>query len=164
MESAVMVASQDLVAIAHPFGTIEVSRDALMTFPVGGLFGFEKLTTYALVPAARRGLWWLMSPTSPPTTFVLADPFVCFPDYALDLGELEKAQLQIEQPEDALALVMLTIPEGGAPITANLRAPIVFNVTRRLAAQVVSRDESHGLATAIDLSVYPRNDAGLDMT
>ena len=131
-----MVAPQDLVAIAHPFGTIEVSRDALMTFPVGGMFGFEKLTTFALVPAARQGLWWLMSPTSPPTTFVLADPFVCFPDYA----------------------------EGGAPITANLRAPIVFNVTRRLAAQVVSRDESHGLATAIDLTVYPRSTNGLDMT
>lgn len=149
-----MEAPAEMVAIAHPFGTIEVAREALMTFPGTGPFGFERQTSFALVPAARQGLWWFMSPTEPPVTFVLADPFVSFPDYELDLGDLEKVQLQIEKPEDVLALVMITMPEGGAPITANLRAPIVFNVTKRLAAQVVSRDEAHGLAVPVNLGVY----------
>lgn len=163
MEAVVMDAPSEMVAIVHPFGTIEVAREALMTFPAGGPFGFEKFTSFALLPAARRGLWWFMSPTDPPTTFVLADPFVSFPDYELDLGDLEKAQLQVEQPDDVLALVMLTIPEGGA-VTANLRAPIVFNLRTRLAAQVVNRDESHGLAAPVNLAVYPANEHGVQMT
>lgn len=158
-----MDAPSEMIAIVHPFGTLEVARDALMTFPAGGPFGFEKVTSFALLPAARQGLWWFMSPTEPPTTFVLADPFVSFPGYELDLGDLEKAQLQVEQAEDVLALVMLTMPEHGA-VTANLRAPIVFNLRTRLAAQVVSRDESHGLAVPIDLSVYPVNANGVQMT
>jgi len=159
-----MDAPSEMVAIAHPFGTIEVAREALMTFPVGGPFGFENSRSFALLPAARQGLWWFMSPTDPPTTFVLADPFVSFPEYELDLGDLEKVQLQVEKPEDVLALVMLTIPEGGTSVTANLRAPIVFNLTKRLAAQIVSRDESHGLAVSINLAAYPINEHGVQMT
>jgi flagellar assembly factor FliW len=144
------------VTIVHPFGTIEVSEEAVMTFPQGGLFGFERTTRYALLPAQRRGLWWMMSPTTPPVTFVLADPFVFHPDYALDLAESEKARLGIEQPTDAIALVVLTLPaEPTGQVTANLRAPVVFNITTRLAAQVVNRDESHGVQVPVDLAVFP---------
>ncbi|WP_337172015.1 flagellar assembly protein FliW [Gemmatimonas aurantiaca] len=156
--------SRGMVSITHHFGTIEVAEDAMMTFPTGGLFGFEKITRYALLPAARQGLWWLIAPNADATTFVLADPFMLDPDYAIDLGEREKNELQLATPSDALALVMLTLPDipGVAP-TANMRAPIVFNITRRLAAQVVSRDESHELQKLADLGRYPLQEGGVSL-
>lgn len=53
------------VTIAHPAGPLDVPRASLFTFPLGGLFGFGSVTSYALLPAAREGLWWLMSPGMP---------------------------------------------------------------------------------------------------
>lgn len=157
-------AASTSVTIAHPFGTIEVSEEAVMTFPQGGLFGFERTTQYALLPAQRRGLWWMMSPTSPPVTFVLADPFVFAPDYALDLADSEKQRLGIEQPTDAIALVVVTLPaEPTGQVTANLRAPLVFNITKRLAAQVVNRDESHAVQTPVDLAQFPAQSEGVSL-
>lgn len=154
--AAAAVTAPATVTITHAFGTIEVSAEAVMTFPQGGLFGFERTTQYALLPAQRRGLWWMMSPTTPPVTFVLADPFVFTPDYALDLADSEKQRLGIEQPTDAIALVIVTLPaDPNGQVTANLRAPVVFNITKRLAAQVVNRDESHGVQVPVDLAQFP---------
>lgn len=155
MELAVMNEPQGMVSITHSFGTITVPEDAILSFPTGGLFGFEKVTQYALLPAARDGLWWLMSPTSPPTTFVLADPFVVDPGYVVDLGDREKEALQIASPDEVLVLVMLSLPpEGSGTTTGNMRAPLVINLARRLASQIVSRDDAHSMQTVVDLARY----------
>lgn len=157
-----MNATQGTVTITHHFGTIEVPEEAMMTFPTGGLFGFEHLTRFVLLPAARQGLWWFIAPNADATTFVLADPFVLDSDYAVDLGEREAAELALDDVNDAFALVMLTLPEGAVP-TANMRAPIVFNLARCLAAQVVSRDESHGLQQPANLALYPLQEGGVSL-
>jgi flagellar assembly factor FliW len=162
MGLAVMNASQGMVTIKHHFGTIEVSEEAMMTFPMGGLFGFENVTQFALLPAARQGLWWLIAPNAEATTFVLADPFILDGDYVIDLGERERVALALEDANDAFALVMLTLPEGAVP-TANMRAPIVFNLAKRLGAQVVSRDESHELQKPANLALYPLQEGGVSL-
>ena len=142
-------------------GTIEVHGDAVMHF-TDALWGFPERTSYALLPAARQGLWWLLSIDEPQTTFVLADPFVDHPDYGVDLGESEREALQIVEPTDALALVMVALPmTASEPVTGNFRAPIVFNVSKGLARQVVNRDEQYSLREPMDLSAFPLAEDGL---
>jgi flagellar assembly factor FliW len=142
-------------------GTIDVSGDAIMRF-ISPLWGFPDRTEYALLPAARQGLWWLLSVQEPHTTFVLADPFVGHPDYAIDLGDAEREALQIAQPTDALALVMVALPMTPAePVTGNFRAPIVFNISQGVAQQVVNRDERHSLREPMNLAEYPATEHGV---
>lgn len=142
-------------------GTIEVSGDAVMHF-TDALWGFPERTTYALLPAARQGLWWLLSVDEPQTTFVLADPFVGHPEYAIDLGESERDALQIANPTDALALVMVALPmTASEPVTGNFRAPIVFNIGKGLAQQIVNRDEQYSLREPMDLAAYPVQEDGV---
>ena len=142
-------------------GTIEVSGEAVMQF-TAPLWGFPDRTAYAILPALRQGLWWLLSVDEPHTTFVLADPFVVHAEYGIDLGESEREALQIEDPTDALALVMVTLPNAPhEPVTANFRAPIVFNLTKGLAQQVVNRDEQYSLRQAVNLAAYPLQDDGI---
>jgi len=142
-------------------GTIEVSGDAVVHL-TEALWGFPGRTTYALLPAARQGLWWLLSVDEPQTTFVLADPFVGYPEYGIDLGESERDALQIVEPTDALALVMVALPmTASEPVTGNFRAPIVFNISKGLARQVVNRDEGYSLREPMDLSAYPLQEDGL---
>ena len=142
-------------------GDIDVAEDIIMHFP-NALWGFPDQHDYALVPGARDGMWWLQSLTDEGTTFVLADPFALDAAYSVDIGETEGHTLEIEQPTDAFGLVMLSLPATTSEsITANLRAPIVFNLARRRAMQVVSRDDKHELQRVISLEVFPALDGGV---
>ena len=154
--------SSTTYTIASPTdGTIDVSGDAVMRF-TEALWGFPDRTAYALLPAARNGLWWLLSVDEPQTTFVLADPFVGHPEYAIDLGDAEREALQIAEPTDVLALVMVALPmTSSEPVTGNFRAPIVFNISKGLAQQVVNRDEQFSLREPMDFAAYPVQDDGL---
>ena len=119
------------------------------------LWGVPHARTYTLSPAVRDGVWWLQSIEEPVTTFVLADPFVIDPSYAVDLGEAERTTLAVTSADGVLALIMLTLPAGGAgDVTGNFRAPIVINVHDGKALQVVSRDERHSLRGPVALAAY----------
>jgi flagellar assembly factor FliW len=142
-------------------GELDVSAEVVMAFPTP-LFGFPNHAEYALLPAAREGLWWLQSMSDEAVTFLLADPFVLDAGYGVDLGETERAALHIEQPSDAFGLVMLTLPaEATDSATANFRAPIVFNLGRRLGRQVVNREDGHDLRRAVSLEVFPAQTSGV---
>ena len=144
-------------------GELEVSAAAVMSFAVP-LWGFPEYREYALLPAARDGLWWMQSMAVDGVTFLLADPFVLDASYGVDLGETERVALGIEQPSDAFSLVMLTLPnDAGEVATANFRAPLVFNLARRVGMQVVSRDEAHELRRAVTLDVFPSQPGGLSV-
>jgi flagellar assembly factor FliW len=125
------------------------------------LWGFPDRLDYVLLPTARQGMWWMISVGEPTVTFVLADPFVAHTEYAIDLGDTERTMLRLTDPTDAFVLVMVSLPSApGEQATANLRAPIVFNLAERRAAQIVGRDESHSLRAPLDLTVYPPQDNG----
>lgn len=142
-------------------GEVVVADDIIMNFPTA-LWGFPDQHEYALLPGARDGLWWLQSLTDDGTSFVLADPFVLDSTYSVDIGDSEGQALGIEQPSDAFGLVMLSLPATTTePITANFRAPLVFNLARRAAMQVVSRDDKHELQRVISLDVFPAQSGGV---
>jgi flagellar assembly factor FliW len=155
-----MSESSATVTISHASGTLEVPAEYVVHFREA-LWGFPDRLDYVLLPTARQGVWWMISVGEPVVTFVLADPFVSHADYAIDLGDTERTMLGLTDPTDAFALVMVTLPSAaGEPATANLRAPIVFNLADRRAAQIVHRDESHSLRAPIDLAVYPPQENG----
>ena len=142
-------------------GAVEISNDVVISFPTP-LWGFPDYDEYALLPAARNGLWWLQSMVRDGVTFLLADPFVLDTSYGVDLGDSERAALGIEQPTDAFSLIMVTLPnQTGDTATANFRAPVVFNLTRQLGMQVVSRDESHSIRRTVTLNVFPTQADGV---
>lgn len=158
-----MEQSPGSVTIVHHFGAIEVPLDAVMRFvdPIGG---FPDQVEYALLPAQRDGVWWLMALGDASTTFVLADPFAANAAYTIDLSEADKQRLRIEAEADVIALIMVALPAAaGQPVTANFRAPIVINLRERLALQIVHRDEQWSLQTPLDLAVYPRNEHGVQL-
>lgn len=165
----ISVAHEDQTALSNSFrsvsslvlGDLEVSEHVLMTFDTP-LWGFPNHHEYALLPAARNGLWWLQSTLDAGVTFLLADPFVLDSSYGVDLGDTERAALHINEPADAFGLVMLTLPaDGSSGATANFRAPLVFNLARRVGMQVVSRDDAHDLRQPVTLDVFPPQENGL---
>lgn len=145
------------------FGTVEVSDSAIMQF-TAPLWGFDDKTSYALLPAARDGLFWLQSTDDEVTTFILADPFALDAGYAFELSDAEKAAIGVTSPDDVLALVMVTLPTGqSTEVTANFRGPLVFNVRTRRATQLVTTNEAHAIRRPIDLATFPRREDGVKL-
>jgi flagellar assembly factor FliW len=150
--------ANDVVEVSHPSGTVSVPSDALMHFTTP-MWGFEQADAFALLPTDRQGLWWFISTNDAPATFVLADPFVASADYEIDLNDAERDELGLRDETDALALVMLVMPSApGQTVTANFRAPLIFNLRENKVKQVVNRDDRHQLAQPVSLSLYvPHN-------
>ena len=131
-------------------GTLELTEEQVLEFP-HGLLGFPECRRFTLVPAAREGTWWLQSLEHGTLAFLLVDPFVAFDGYTVDLGVTERFALQVQEASEVMVLAIVTLPsgEGGTP-TANLQAPLVFNVKRRRAQQTVLEGR-YGMREAFDL-------------
>jgi flagellar assembly factor FliW len=134
-------------------GDVVVSLETLFQFPEG-LHGFERHQEYVLVRAKRDGFYWLQSAEEPGLAFLLVDPFRVHPGYEVDLGVGDQVFLELEQPDDALVLTVVTLPStAGGTITTNLRGPVVLNVRTRKGRQVVRADEQYSLQQPIQPDV-----------
>ena len=120
-------------------GEIAIDERQVITFPAG-LIGFEDFTKYALLDAPQKPYFYLQSLQTPDLNFILLDPFLFRHDYSIDAPDEYINQLGINSPEDALVLVLVTVPPGGGSVTANLMGPLLISRTTRLGVQLVLAD------------------------
>jgi len=115
-----------------------------------GLLGFPECRSFRLMATERNGLYWLESTDCPPLAFLLADPFLFFDDYAIDLNGFDLAPLQPAAPGDIAILVTVTLNDTTGP-TANLRGPIAINVATGRARQIIVGNSDRGVREPIRL-------------
>jgi flagellar assembly factor FliW len=143
------------VVIDHPEGQLEVPVSAVVRL-VEPLYGFPERLDYALIPAAREGLWWFISVEQPTATFIVADPFPGKPDYQVELAAPDLEGLHADGPNDVLALVLLDLNMSeGKSVTANMRAPLLLNLHAHAAKQALLADERLSLTEPFSLAAYP---------
>ena len=147
-DERVTIASDLLGAITLP--TIEIVR-----LPAG-LYGFPECRTFALLPAAREGLFWLQSAEYSALSFLLVDPFVHFPDYHIDLDDVDITRMGTTDPQHILVLAIVTIGDKSAgSCTANLHAPVLFNIRDRHAHQSIRPDDGYGIREPFNIDQPP---------
>ncbi len=120
-------------------GTIEVSPERMIKMPVG-LFGFEEYTDYILINSEYEPLIWLQSLQDQNLAFLLIDPFLIGDDYEIDVDDKTLAKIGITQPSDVVVFSIVTVPNDGGPVTANLQGPLIINKKNKEALQVVLSD------------------------
>ncbi len=123
------------------FGTIEIDEGKVLNF-VKGILGFPNDLRYALLPHKENSpFFWLQSLDSPDLAFVVINPSLIVSDYSFELPEEAERELRLEEGDKAEALVIVTFRKrqnGDArSMSANLLGPVVINVDKRLARQVV---------------------------
>jgi flagellar assembly factor FliW len=123
-----------------PYGLKDVDERQKISFPLG-LLGFEPLKDYVLLDAERQPFYWLQSLDVEQVAFVLINPFLFKPDYELDVNDDEMKEIGIINPEtEALIFSVVTIPQDGSPMTANLQGPLIINRKTRIGKQAVLTD------------------------
>ena len=123
------------------FGTIEIDENKIIHF-VKGILGFPDDKRYALIPH-REGspFFWLQSVDTPELAFVVINPALVVSDYSFEISDEIQKELELTSSKQAEVLVIVTIRNGDQDskpkISVNLLGPLVINIEKRLARQVV---------------------------
>lgn len=139
------------------FGKITIDTARIITMKGGGILGFENLTQYVLLTQGENNpFWWLQSVQDGTKAFVVINPFVITKDYEPVVNDDDVALLEIAKPEEVFIMTIVTVRPGGETITTNLRAPIIVNLAKHVAKQVVLEREEYSVRFPIaDNSVDP---------
>lgn len=140
------------IRLEHPLAQgAEVAEQETWTFP-GGLIGLPDYRAFALLTLEAAPPFRLLASVEDPTFgLVLVEPGAFVPKYELALEEADLAAFGIPAAEKLEILVPVVLPRGGAPMSLNLKGPLVFAAGVRRGGQVVSRDESHSVRFEPDL-------------
>ncbi len=115
-------------------GTIEVPDADLLLIDQPPLLGFSGLTRFLLLPHAPDSPFlYLQSAENPGICFVVVDPLLWIPDYAIPEADVS----DLGSKENWAALTLCTIDPRGGQVTANLRSPLVVNKVSRRGGQFV---------------------------
>lgn len=117
--------------------TLESSTEPVLHFDAG-LPGFPDAHSFLLVRLDDAGtVFSLRSVEDAALRFLAVPPAVFFPDYAPEIPDDAVAELSLNDPDEAVVLLLVTCQTGLSDATANLLAPVVVNSRTHAAAQVV---------------------------
>lgn len=122
------------------FGVLEVQENAFFTFPMG-LLGFGRLKRFFVLDHKEDSPFkWLQSAEDPDLAFIISDPMFFKRDYQLSVRKQEMAVIDPNTEDDLVVSVIMTVPQDPQQMSANLLAPLVFNMANRKAMQYVLTD------------------------
>ena len=131
------------------FGTVTVEDTDVITFPEG-MLGFSKIHEYVLIERTDDSLFvWLQALKKPSVAFPLLEPQIFEMNYRVDMEEADRKLLKLDKLKFAKVFAIVTIPSDPTKMTANLKAPIVINLKKRLAHQVILHNQEYPIRRAI---------------
>jgi flagellar assembly factor FliW len=111
--------------------------EVLVSFPQG-LAGFPKMQEFRLFePVGGYPLKFLQSTEDPDLSFTCMDAAAVKMDYEVPLDETVARTLSLENPDEALVLLLTIVPEDPSQTTANLAGPLVINTRTHVGVQVM---------------------------
>lgn len=111
------------------------------TFPKG-IPGFKELTNFQLI--LQDGVFSLLqSEEEAEVAFILVDPFCFFADYEFEIFDEVREELCLEDGNELAVQCIVTWNSQQAKITANLLAPILFNLRARKGKQIVLQNTAY---------------------
>lgn len=130
--------TNDIEIETSRFGRVRVERKKIITM-IAPFLGFPGSKQFFLRPHGEDSpFMWLQSLDDPNLAFVVVQPGLFLNDYSPALQPFVLDELLLEKGNAPEILVILTIPAGKPrAMTANLLGPVVVNVNRRLAKQVL---------------------------
>jgi flagellar assembly factor FliW len=117
------------------FGVLQIPDDRVLEFPKG-LLGFSQFTRYCLLePGDDACFFWLQCLDEPSLAFVVTDPTLFVPEYAVPIRPEQMVELKLGKLEEAQVFVIVN--KVDQTLTGNLQGPLVVNTMTRSGEQMV---------------------------
>ncbi|MEC8557402.1 MAG: flagellar assembly protein FliW [Planctomycetota bacterium] len=131
------------------FGQVQSSQEEVIIFPKG-LIGFESVRHWIIVPdPMSEDVAWIQSIAEEQVALPIISPRKFAPDYKVCISNRQLSDLHIRRTDQIY--VFSVVSKSGKSLTMNLRSPVVINLTKRLACQVIS-SENLPIAVPLDLN------------
>ena len=132
------------------FGRLEVADESIFRFP-SGMPGFEEQQSFVFLKSAgMEPLLFMQSMTTAALCFIALPILAAEPHYQLQLCPDDRSELQLSdeiEPQigrDILCAAILCPGGGATPYpTANLLAPIVVNLQKRIGIQAIQNHSAY---------------------
>ena len=136
-----------------PAGTQETMPEDIRAIEFeDGIPGFPDTTRFVLVDIVDDGAFQTFQSVDDPTVgFVVAVPWLFFPDYAPELTETEQEELAIGRAEDALVFCPVALDPDEGRVYMNLLGPLVVNASTRRGRQLVLAGSDYPTRAPIQL-------------
>lgn len=122
---------------------MEIDESKIVNMP-DGIPGFDECKRFFIFGSEEQPIKWFQSVDKPEVALPIVNPFLFTRDYEVELSDDDVKFLEIKKPDDVAIFVVLVIPSGDPmAMTANLKAPIVINIKKRIGKQVVLMDERY---------------------
>jgi flagellar assembly factor FliW len=131
------------------FGSFSYRESEVLTFP-WGLPGFASQRRFVAINLeGQEKFVWLQSLDDVSVALPTGDPWQIFADYAPQLPPYASSSLEIQRPEEFVALCVVVVAPGAAEMTMNLLAPIVINLRTRIGRQIMLETGGYSVRTEI---------------
>lgn len=138
------------------FGVVAITNEDLIEFPEG-LLGFAQLRKFVLLDDPNDDIFaWLQSCEEPGIAFPVLEPELFASSYHVQLTKHDMEALKLQSPEGSRSFVIVTIPKDPTQMTANMKAPVVIHVSRRIARQCVLQDNQLAIREPIFAKLQQR--------
>ena len=138
------------------FGVFDLAEEDLVQFPEG-LLGFNDLRTFVLLDDPSDEIFaWLQSCETPNIAFPVLEPELFIPNYKPVLAKSDLEVLRMTPDQAVRYFSIVTIPQDPTQMTANLKAPIIINLKKRMARQCVLQDNNLAIREPIFTKLQQR--------
>lgn len=138
------------------FGIVQCAEEDLILFPEG-ILGFADLRRFVLVDDPSDEIFaWLQSCEIPQIAFPVLEPELFTTNYQLNLTKHDLESLELKTATGVRSFAIITVPEDPTQMTANLKAPVVINVAKRMARQIVLQDNNLAIREPIFAKLQSR--------
>ncbi len=125
------------------FGPLDIEDETIFTFPMG-LLGFARHKRFVVVDHRPESPFkWLQCVDDGDLAFIISDPLFFRRDYHIDVRRSELSVIEPGRQEDLIVSVIMTVPANPQEMSANLLAPLIFNMNNRRAMQYVLTDHRY---------------------
>lgn len=138
------------------FGLVELKSEDVLTFNEG-LLGFKDLRQFVLLDDPNDDIFaWLQSCEVPSVAFPVLEPELFGHKYAISFNRTDLESLQMKPEQSPIFLNIITIPDDPTMMTANIKAPIVINLEKKVARQCVLQDNNLAIKEPIFTKLQSR--------
>lgn len=131
------------------FGAIEIDEDMAISL-TEPMPGFPTLKRFAVLdPDPDNPFKWFQSLDDADVCFLISDPKTFFPDYTVRVEISTLPDLMLQEDSDAVVAVIVNLGAEPSQMTANLKAPLIFNLRGNLCRQVILDDMNYKVRTPL---------------
>lgn len=122
-------------------GDVEINPSQIIKFE-HGLPGFEEENEFIQLLLSEESLFQvLQSVKTIDLAFIITSPYTILTDYSFELDESVIQALDIKSNNEVAVFVIVSLRDTLENSTVNLKAPIVLNIAKKKAKQIILEEE-----------------------